>query len=207
MKKILLLSLAFSMIIAGSSVGYYYSIYLPRRDEQETLTKGFFKEEVKGAEDTSVETETTSQVEILPIPDAVITTPTTVHTEPIDMPEPAYNSNASSVYDEFKARQAEDCQRQNDKYSKCMEDFNEEMDRYLSCEEVNRDFQDNYTKEMENYQRCMDDYQNDLETYYTCLNHSSVCSKPSTMFCHKPMNPYSQYCQKPTNFCRKPNCY
>lgn len=122
------------------------------------------------------------------------------------------HSNGTNALDDFNARQAVECQTKTEAYTKCIEDFNSDMNRYLDCQQVNDDAKERYAQEMESYSRCMDGYQSDVDAYYSCLEHAAnspirtYCSTPRSS-CLKPMNAYSQYCQKPVNFCTKPYCY
>jgi hypothetical protein len=216
-----LMKRVFQLSLIISAIGFWSLLVISSRQAkdavlvkqepsaQETSKKG----NVGEVEATSAEQKPAPTIEAVPIQnveDAPTNSPPLPSTSSYDG---EINNNGPSAYDEFMEQEADRCRALNEEYTRCIEDFNADMGRYTACEEVNQDFQDKYVQDMDQYNRCMDDYQDDLENYYVCLEHAASspiggpCSKPTTMFCHKPMNPYSQYCQKPTNFCRKPTCF
>lgn len=216
------------MIIISLSIGYYYSVSLPRRDRQQTLTPKVLGEgEVKVVEDTPVEAEINPPTVILSTPDPIAVNPTPINTP---IPTPLTTDSASTAEPEIKtnpiiinrtvettdweaerrAREAEECQRKTTVYSKCVDDFNESMTRYAECQKRNNETIQTYNDKMEKYSECVDQYNGKLEEYNECMDpdswrHSSFCYKPSN-YCSKPFPVYSSSCNKPANWCTKPYC-
>ena len=227
MKKILILSLSVSMIFAGLSVGYYYSIYLPGQNRQETLTPKVFKEgEVTGIEDVPVEVETTPS----PTPTGILSTlkttptPTSLIIAPTNIPEPEVKTeqvhatddltnllNESKIREaERKASEAENCQRSTETYSNCVENFNRSMDEYADCQERKNNEMQEYNDKMQKYSECINEYNDKLEDYNKCTDpnsvwYSSFCAEPHNS-CYKPFPLYPGSCLKPMNWCTKPHC-
>lgn len=210
MRYIFLKLLFVCMIPASLFAGSYVQTHYLSPEEKSTVTKETVNDgAVKDLEDATIQPEIVPQIETAPTPNTIVA-PRTFTPPTSNVPE---YSNDTSAIEDFKARQEEECQRKTDTYAKCLENFNNDTNKYLACQRVNDDAKERYTSDMESYSRCMDDYEDDVNAYNACLENASespirtYCSKPTTMFCHKPMNPYSQYCNKPVNFCTKPYCY